>query len=279
MIGGVVTLGALFSVLSVVARGSFRSAGEEAFGAVNLPVGPSLFSVALLVLLGGALRRRLRLALWVLVLCQALALVDGAVSVGLVASHGARALVSRFGETDRADLAVCRSDRGGADPPARDGPDRVPRPAVPGSRAVRPRSSSSAGSPCCRRDSARADLDLARDARRSGGADPVGRSCAPVVGVDAARTDAHGHLHRGPHWVAAVAGVVSGLALMAAIAAFLRSARAKRFASAQDELGIRELLHGNGRRDSLGYFATRRDSRWSSGRDIAPRSPTGCSPR
>ena len=256
VIGGVVTLGALFSVLSVVARGSFRSAGEEAFGAVNLPVGPSLFSVALLVLLGGALRRRLRLALWVLVLCQALALVDGAVSVGLVASHGARALVSRFGETDRADLAVSAATAAALIPLLVMARTAFPARLYPASR--RPAAVVLVSGLAVSAATALV-LTWISPATLGGPGERIQWALRAVVGVDAARTDAHGHLHRGPHWVAAVAGVVSGLALMAAIAAFLRSARAKRFASAQDELGIRELLHGNGRRDSLGYFATRRD--------------------
>ena len=67
VIGTVVSLGAFWSVLSVVFRGEWRAYGEDLFGLVNLPVGPSLFSVALLVLLANAIRRRLRFALWLLV--------------------------------------------------------------------------------------------------------------------------------------------------------------------------------------------------------------------
>ena len=86
-IGAVVTLGAIWSLVSVFARPSWRHWGEETFGAVNLPVGANLFSVALLVLLAGAVRRRLRVALWILVLFQVLALVDGAALVGVVFTH------------------------------------------------------------------------------------------------------------------------------------------------------------------------------------------------
>src|SRR4051812_34361182 len=73
VIPAVVTLAATWSVLAVVLRGPWRRAGEEVLGFVNLPASPNLFTVVLLVLLAGTLRRRLRLALWVLVVFQLLA--------------------------------------------------------------------------------------------------------------------------------------------------------------------------------------------------------------
>jgi lysyl-tRNA synthetase class 2 len=80
-----------------------------------------------------------------------------------------------------------------------------------------------------------------------------------VVGVDTGRVDASGTRHQGPHWIASVGGLVSGLALVVAAIVFLRAARARRFLDAQDELDLRRLLLDSGGRDSLGYFATRRD--------------------
>ena len=101
----VVSIAALWSVGSLVLRGFWRFAGEEAFGAVNLPVGANLFSVALLFLLAGTLHRRLRFGLWMLVLFQALALLDAAAQVGLgLASAGP--FLAHFGPTERAELLV-----------------------------------------------------------------------------------------------------------------------------------------------------------------------------
>jgi lysyl-tRNA synthetase class 2 len=67
------------------------------------------------------------------------------------------------------------------------------------------------------------------------------------------------HGHHGPHWVATLAGLLSAFALLAAVWIFTRSARAKQSLDAADELALRRLLSESGERDSLGYFATRRD--------------------
>ena len=63
----------------------------------------------------------------------------------------------------------------------------------------------------------------------------------------------------GPHWVFALGGLISGAALVLAILVFSRSARARQYLSADEELEIRRLLVAHGATDSLGYFATRRD--------------------
>lgn len=68
------------------------------------------------------------------------------------------------------------------------------------------------------------------------------------------RTDAHG-----PVWVGLLAGIISGLALLAAIAVFMRSARYDAKTEAADELAVRRLLLEHPSDDSLEYFATRWD--------------------
>ena len=80
-----------------------------------------------------------------------------------------------------------------------------------------------------------------------------------VVGVDTGRMDAAGVVHRGPHWIAVSVTVFSAVALIAATVVFLRAAQSKLFVTAQDELDLRRLVAESGARDSLGYFATRRD--------------------
>jgi lysyl-tRNA synthetase class 2 len=64
---------------------------------------------------------------------------------------------------------------------------------------------------------------------------------------------------RAPGWVNLVLGLFGALALFAALYTLLRSQRAVASLDADDERRIRELLAAHGRRDSLGYFATRRD--------------------
>jgi lysyl-tRNA synthetase class 2 len=67
------------------------------------------------------------------------------------------------------------------------------------------------------------------------------------------------HGHQGYHWIAVIAGIISAAALILAAIVFFRSSRAKDFVSPQDELDIRRLVLETGERDSLAYFATRRD--------------------
>ena len=69
--GIVVTLGAIWSLLSI-AVGGLRWAEwvENAFLLIGVPTAPTLFSAALLSLLGSALRRRLRAALIVAVVLE-----------------------------------------------------------------------------------------------------------------------------------------------------------------------------------------------------------------
>ena len=66
---------------------------------------------------------------------------------------------------------------------------------------------------------------------------------------------AHGH---GPGWVGAVVGVVSGAGLAAALLIFLHSRRPGTTDRRDDDLAVRELLLRYPG-DSLGYFATRSD--------------------
>src|SRR5690348_3437378 len=106
VVGTVVSLGAFWSVLSVVFRGEWRQFGEDLFGLVNLPVGPSLFSVALLVLLANALRRRLRFALWILVVFQVLSILDGAALVGITFTTRTGSVLGHFSTAERSDLII-----------------------------------------------------------------------------------------------------------------------------------------------------------------------------
>nr|WP_281390675.1 phosphatidylglycerol lysyltransferase domain-containing protein [Sphaerisporangium rubeum] len=62
-----------------------------------------------------------------------------------------------------------------------------------------------------------------------------------------------------PSWVDLVIGMLSAVAVLAAFAVLFRSQRAKAELPPDDEQRLRALLSTYGARDSLGYFATRRD--------------------
>ncbi|HEY0690315.1 MAG TPA: bifunctional lysylphosphatidylglycerol synthetase/lysine--tRNA ligase LysX, partial [Kribbella sp.] len=65
--------------------------------------------------------------------------------------------------------------------------------------------------------------------------------------------------HEGHGWVGLTVGAISAASLVIAFAIFLRSVRRVRYLSQIEELQVRRLLLQYGERDSLGYFATRRD--------------------
>ncbi|ADB35529.1 lysyl-tRNA synthetase [Kribbella flavida DSM 17836] len=65
--------------------------------------------------------------------------------------------------------------------------------------------------------------------------------------------------HEGHAWVGLTVGFLSAASLVIAFWIFLRSVRRVRYLSQAEELQVRRLLLQYGERDSLGYFATRRD--------------------
>ncbi|HVK24441.1 MAG TPA: bifunctional lysylphosphatidylglycerol synthetase/lysine--tRNA ligase LysX [Actinokineospora sp.] len=74
-----------------------------------------------------------------------------------------------------------------------------------------------------------------------------------LVGFDAA------HAERGPGPVGLLLGFMGAVALLGAVLTLFRSQRTAARLTADDERRVRELLVAHGDRDSLGYFATRRD--------------------
>ncbi|TCC59486.1 bifunctional lysylphosphatidylglycerol synthetase/lysine--tRNA ligase LysX [Kribbella pittospori] len=65
--------------------------------------------------------------------------------------------------------------------------------------------------------------------------------------------------HEGHGWIGLTVGAISAATLVIAFAIFLRSVRRVRYLTQPEELDVRRLLLEHGERDSLGYFATRRD--------------------
>ena len=251
----VVTLAAVWSVLSVFLRGSWRGIGDL-FILVNVPETTSLFTIALLFLLAGALHRRLRLALWILVVFQSLALVDAAAQIALALTSGSGSVLRHFATRDRVELVISISVAVILTPFLVAARGTFPARLYPASRRSAPLVLL-AGLVIAATVSLL--LTYLFPATLTSPGERVLWALRIVLGVDTGRVDSAGAVHRGHHWIAWVAGLLSGLALVTATVVFLRAARAKLFMDAQDELDLRRLLLDSGARDSLGYFATRRD--------------------
>ncbi|MER7251873.1 bifunctional lysylphosphatidylglycerol synthetase/lysine--tRNA ligase LysX [Kribbella sp. NPDC000426] len=65
--------------------------------------------------------------------------------------------------------------------------------------------------------------------------------------------------HEGHGWIGLSVGAISAASLVIAFWIFLRSVQRVRYLTQAEELEVRRLLLLHGERDSLGYFATRRD--------------------
>ncbi|HET6737868.1 MAG TPA: bifunctional lysylphosphatidylglycerol synthetase/lysine--tRNA ligase LysX [Kribbella sp.] len=65
--------------------------------------------------------------------------------------------------------------------------------------------------------------------------------------------------HEGHGWIGLTVGAISAASLVVAFWIFLRSVQRVRYLTQPEELEVRRLLLLHGERDSLGYFATRRD--------------------
>ncbi|TWD79937.1 lysyl-tRNA synthetase class II [Kribbella amoyensis] len=84
----------------------------------------------------------------------------------------------------------------------------------------------------------------------------IGWAVIAALGQSRARM---GSGHEGHNWVGLAVGFLSAASLVLAFWIFLRSVRRVRYLSQTEELQVRRLLLRAGERDSLGYFATRRD--------------------
>lgn len=67
------------------------------------------------------------------------------------------------------------------------------------------------------------------------------------------------HQERGPGWVSLLLGLLGAIAMFGAVFTLFRSQRSAAVLTPEEELRVRALLAQHGERDSLGYFATRRD--------------------
>jgi lysyl-tRNA synthetase class 2 len=263
----VILLAAWWSLLRVVTHHvRILERVDDLFALVNLPVGPSLFSAALLFIVGGAVRRRMQMAWWLLSAFQVIAagyllseLVDGLL-VHARADRLAPALATGIAINAALTVVVVAlllGSRGAFTSRLEQGARWRSIGVLVGGISVSMTVS--------------IVLTLALPGHLHDLSHRLLWAIRVVFGVPPDRTDLGWGNQYGHHWIAALVGALSAVTLVAAAAVFLRSARAKAYLSAQDELAIRGLLATSGSRDSLGYFATRRDKSalFSPARDAA----------
>jgi lysyl-tRNA synthetase, class II len=257
-VGRVVTAAAFWSLISIPLHGwNVADWVDRAFWIVNIPVSPSLFTVVLLTLLGNALRRRLRFGLLVLVFFQALSAVIGVAAAAVAIAQTQHADVTVDVNNQPTAVLIVEGCLGLAlavllwrlrpNFPAR---------LAPGSR-VRALLVLLLGLAI----SAVVSIALVQAFPHTlrEGSERTIWALRIVIGLTPPDGSSAFHGHSGYHWVTTIVGAISALALAGAAVVFLRSARLTRYLSAADELDVRRLLLESGERDSLGYFATRRD--------------------
>jgi lysyl-tRNA synthetase class 2 len=253
--GRVIMLGGFWSLVSLILRPlRWPRQVDDLFSLVNLPVGPSLFSIALLFVIGGAVRRRIRFVWWLLLAFQTIAALYllGVLSAYLVNYQDARdlsvmdtvELIINAGLTVPLVILLWLSRRAFSSRLERGA--RLPAFTVLAGGLL--------GS-----ITLAVLLDFTFPDRLTGVVRKLSWSVRVALGVEPSNTDLGWHGEHGHHWVAVLAGLVSAVALVVAAVIFLRSARSKSYLTAQDELDIRRLLLQHGEHDSLGYFATRHD--------------------
>ncbi len=253
--GRVIVLGGFWSLVSLVLRPlRWPRRIDDLFSLVNLPVGPSLFSIALLFVVGGAVRRRIRFAWWLLLAFQTVAALYliGVLGALLVNYQDAQDI----GVLDGAELVI----NAGLTVPLvlllwlsrRAFSSRL----EPGARWL---ALTVLGSGLAASIAVAVLLDFTFPDRLTGVGRKLSWSVRVALGIEPSSTDVGWHDQHGHHWVAVLAGLISAVALVTAAVIFLRSARSKSYLTAQDELDVRRLLLTSGDRDSLGYFATRHD--------------------
>ncbi|WP_288800061.1 bifunctional lysylphosphatidylglycerol synthetase/lysine--tRNA ligase LysX [uncultured Arsenicicoccus sp.] len=260
--GDVVTWGALWSAVSILLQGfGWPMWVDEAFSLISVPTAPNLFVAALLLIVGEALHRRLRVAWWIVVLFQGLAALtfvsglafvlsdleemmsDPEVWGDLPPSVGlAGYLISTIATTV---IFVIFVRRRGAFP--------AQRPAGSLREAV---TTLVLGLPAVL--ALTFGLSWFASGTLAGPGERLLWSAQHTVGLSLPFGTQPG-AHTASPWLGTLAGVLAAGVLLLAIWRFVHSARRAELMTAQEEVRLRALLARNGEQDSLAYFATRRD--------------------
>lgn len=257
--GRTVTIAGVWLLISLPVRHHpWAQRVDDAFELLNVPATRNLFVIVGLLLLGSALRRRLRAALLFVIAVQIVAAVLGAIVVAIAAAS--------WDDLDAADLDLTRGEVVLTGIAAVVGlvlavvlwwaRRAFPARLAPGTRRAA-LAVLGAGLAASWLTVVVVTEVFPRTLQGSG--ERLTWATRAAFGLSAAGDRAGLSGHSGHHWIAALGGTLSALALLAAVAMFLRAARAAQFLGADEELDVRRLLLESGDRDSLGYFATRRD--------------------
>ncbi|WP_153506370.1 bifunctional lysylphosphatidylglycerol synthetase/lysine--tRNA ligase LysX [Cumulibacter manganitolerans] len=255
--GAIVTLGGFWCLMQVVFRGArWVQAVGEIFNFVAVPAQPNLFVGAVLILIGGALRRRLAAAYWLVIGYLLVMLVLSTVffdywrttSGTEVLEAPASGGVNRWYVVELAGvvavLAVLLAARRAF----------IAR-LAPGSQAgALGLLAGGLGTSVL----VTFGLTALFPDTLQGWGEKLDWSIWRALGITFTFLTEH-PAHHGHHWVATIGAVLSIGALFLAASTFLRTSRARQFMGPSDELKVRGLVGQYGEGDSLGYFATRRD--------------------
>nr|WP_183323112.1 bifunctional lysylphosphatidylglycerol synthetase/lysine--tRNA ligase LysX [Flexivirga oryzae] len=265
-VGRAFMFAAVWSLISVPLHGNIVvDIVDDTLGLLNVPAEPSLFTVCLLFVLAGAVRRRLRFAYWIVVLLMALSVLS---SLLLLLGAVFRQDIfqdSRLSGFDRDYHAFVTSVPASAGAlligiivlvivtlsrsafPARLAPGSRVAAAVVLVTGLAASLGITFAITLAAPDTLHGTGEIARFAVRS------------AFGFTSDSSTPGLHEHSGHSWVYGLAGIISTVALLLASLVFVRSGRGGQFQTADEELAIRRLLLLHGENDSLGYFATRRD--------------------
>ncbi|MBV9594981.1 MAG: bifunctional lysylphosphatidylglycerol synthetase/lysine--tRNA ligase LysX [Actinobacteria bacterium] len=258
-IGRIVTIGAIWSLITVILpRWRLLDVVNHAFWLVNVPVGRSLFTVVLLLMLGNVLRRRLRFGLmFFLWLFQGLSALAGLIVLGVL-----------IAKTQINDVEIDLNGENNVFVLIEGAVGLILfiwlwrlRRLFPAhlTRANRVRALVALVVGMGISIAVSIALVEAYPRQLEGAAEKLGWAISVAFGLAPDSSTDVFHDHRGYHWISALVGVVSAIALLVAALILVRAARKTQYLSATDELQVRRLLLEAGERDSLGYFATRRD--------------------
>jgi lysyl-tRNA synthetase class 2 len=263
-VGRVVVAAAIWSSLAIVLHlvdPSLVKKVETAFSFFGIPAGHTVFSAVYLTVIGSALLRGKRAALlWVLLVFEALWLLGRLAAVAITGAQLANpdntALLAEIGESTFQDLEFAIAQvvviallivllwriRGAFPARLAPGTRRQAVLALIAGLLV----------------SIAVSITLTQIFPHTlrGQKEKIGWAVLAALGQSRNRM---GSGHAGHGWVGLSVGAISAASLVIAFAIFLRSVRRVRYLSQIEELKVRRLLLESGERDSLGYFATRRD--------------------
>jgi lysyl-tRNA synthetase, class II len=253
--GRAVLLAAWWSLLRLIVHPLHElERGDDVFALLNLPVGPSLFSTVVLFIVGGAIRRRMRAAWWLLFVFQ---VVSGAYTICVLTGLVVRNEIPDHIETFAAVLTAVNVAITGLVLTVL----AVTRPAFisvvqPGARL---RAAAVLVGGLAASLAAALALTFAAPGRLRDDYHRIHWAVRIVFGVRPDRSDLGWAGQYGHGWIADLVGLLSGLSVVGAGVLFVRSGRVRGFMTAQDEFDLRTLIARTGERDSLAWFATRRD--------------------